>query len=133
MALLIKNIRELFGTVKGQAVKRGREMAVVDSVKNAFLFAENDTISSFGRMEDLPAELASARTGIEIIDASGSFVFPAFCDSHTHLVYSGSREQEFVDKIRGLTYEEIARRGGGFLILPEGFMQQKKMNFILNR
>ena len=115
MALLIKNIRELFGTVKGQAVKRGREMAVVDSVKNAFLFAENDTISSFGRMEDLPAELASARTGIEIIDASGSFVFPAFCDSHTHLVYSGSREQEFVDKIRGLTYEEIARRGGGIL------------------
>jgi len=115
MALLIKNIRELFGTCKGQAVKRGREMAVVDSVKGAFLFAENDTISSFGRMEDLPAELASARTGIEIIDASGSFVFPAFCDSHTHLVYSGSREQEFVDKIRGLTYEEIARRGGGIL------------------
>ncbi len=116
MALLIKNIRELFGTGEmPSGTKRGREMGVVDSVRNAFLFAANDTITSFGRMEDLPDGLTAGRSDLEIIDASGRFVFPAFCDSHTHLVYSGSREQEFADKIRGLSYEEIARRGGGIL------------------
>lgn len=116
MALLIRNIRELFGTANGQpGVKKGREMGLVGSVGNAFLFSESDTITSFGRMEELPSELASVQSGIEIIDASGRFVFPAFCDPHTHLVYSGSREKEFVDRIRGLSYEEIARRGGGIL------------------
>ncbi len=116
MALLIKNIRELFGTGEmPSGTKHGKEMAVVDSVRNAFLFAGNELITSFGRMEDLPDGLTSGRSDLEIIDASGRFVFPSFCDSHTHLVYSGSREQEFVDKIRGLSYEEIARRGGGIL------------------
>jgi len=116
MALLIKNIRELFGTMdRPQGVKRGKEMEVVESVKNAFLFTEGGTITSFGRMDDLPHELAAGQSGIEVVDASGKLAFPAFCDSHTHLVYSGSREQEFVDKIRGLSYEEIARRGGGIL------------------
>jgi imidazolonepropionase len=95
--------------------KRGKEMGVVDSVSSAFLFAEDDKIASFGRMEDLPGGLTAGRADLEVIDATGRFVFPAFCDSHTHLVYSGSREQEFVDKIRGLSYEEIARRGGGIL------------------
>lgn len=90
-------------------------MGVVDSVSSAFLFAEDDKIASFGRMEDLPGGLTAGRADLEVIDATGRFVFPAFCDSHTHLVYSGSREQEFVDKIRGLSYEEIARRGGGIL------------------
>jgi len=116
MALLIKNIRELSGTGEmPSGTKRGKEMGVVDSVSCAFLFAENDRITSFGRMEDLPEGLKAGRSDLEIIDATGRFVFPAFCDSHTHLVYSGSREQEFVDKIRGLSYEEIARRGGGIL------------------
>ncbi|MFZ2338368.1 MAG: imidazolonepropionase [Bacteroidales bacterium] len=116
MALLIKNIRELFGTVEmPSGTKRGKEMGVVDSVRNAFLFAGNDRITSFGRMEDLPDRLKTGLSDPEIIDASGRFVFPSFCDSHTHLVYSGSREQEFADKIRGLSYGEIARRGGGIL------------------
>lgn len=116
MALLIKNIRELFGTGEIlSGTKRGKEMGAVGSVNFAFLFAENANITAFGRMEDLPEELAAGRSDLDIIDATGRFVFPAFCDSHTHLVYSGSREQEFVDKIRGLSYEEIARRGGGIL------------------
>ncbi len=116
MALLIKNIRELFGTCKGQqGVKNGGDMQKLESVKNAFLYAENDTITSYGRMEDLSSEQFSAKAALEVVDASGKFVFPSFCDSHTHLVYTGSREQEFVDKIRGLSYEEIARRGGGIL------------------
>ena len=116
MALLIKNIRELSGTGEmPSGTRRGKEMGVVASLRNAFLFAENDRITSFGRMEDLPDGLTAGRSDLEIIDATGRFVFPAFCDSHTHLVYAGSREQEFVDKIRGLSYEEIARRGGGIL------------------
>lgn len=84
-------------------------MKTLHSIENAFLLIENGVIKNFGRNDDAP-ERAD-----EVIDATGKFVLPAWCDSHTHIVYAGSRESEFVDKINGLSYEEIAARGGGIL------------------
>ena len=81
---------------------------------NAYLLTEGSSISAFGKMESLDPSLYELE-GLKVIDATGRMVFPSFCDSHTHLVYAGSREIEYVDKIRGLSYEEIAKRGGGIL------------------
>ena len=81
-----------------------------------YLYIEDGIISDFGKMRDLQkSKILIQNPDIEIIDATGKFVFPSFCDSHTHLVYAGSREIEYIDKIRGLSYEEIAKRGGGIL------------------
>lgn len=87
----------------------GKDMAEVKTIENAYLLIEDDKIANFGTMDTLSenAELT--------IDAKQRFVLPSFCDSHTHLVYAGSREIEYIDKIRGLSYEEIAKRGGGIL------------------
>lgn len=89
---------------------KGSDMAKIATVKNAYLVVEDDRFAAFGEMKDLP----EGRYDTEI-DASGRMVFPAFCDSHTHLVYAGSREIEYIDKIKGLSYDEIAKRGGGIL------------------
>lgn len=89
----------------------GKEMADLPVLEDSWLLIENDIISAYGRMDQLPG----FGNGINRLDAGGGFVFPAFCDPHTHLVYAGSREKEYTDKIRGLSYEEIARRGGGIL------------------
>lgn len=91
-------------------------MATVGMMENAYLITKDDTIADFGYMSGLAAKMKEYRVeNPDIIDAAGCFVFPSFCDSHTHVVYAGSREQEFSDRIRGLSYEEIARRGGGIL------------------
>ena len=82
----------------------GVEMAEVNSIENAWLVIENDKVVCFGEGEVIPF------TDDEVLDCNGGMVMPAFCDSHTHLVYAGSREREYEDKIRGLSYEEIARR-----------------------
>ena len=87
----------------------GVEMAEVNSIENGWLVIEHDKIICFGEGEVIPF------TDDEVLDCNGGMVMPAFCDSHTHLVYAGSREREYEDKIRGLSYEEIARRGGGIL------------------
>ncbi len=109
-SILILNIKSLVGIRDANAkMVRGAKMKILPSIKNAFLLIENGFIKSFGKNEDAP-ERAD-----EIIDANGKFVLPAWCDSHTHIVYAGSRESEFADKINGLTYEEIAARGGGIL------------------
>jgi imidazolonepropionase len=112
MSLLIKNISCL---VQTEAVPRiwaaGKDMAVLPVLHNSFLRIEGGLISDFGEMKALKMNTKDDN----VIDASGKFVFPSFCDSHTHLVYAGSREKEFVDKIKGLSYEEIAKRGGGIL------------------
>lgn len=89
--------------------KAGRDMQEVRTLKNAWLVIENELIGCFGEGEVLPF------ADDHVIDCRGGMVMPAFCDSHTHLVFAGSREQEYEDKIRGLSYEEIARRGGGIL------------------
>jgi imidazolonepropionase len=111
MKTLIINIKELLQVRDSSILKvSGAEMAVLPTIKNAFLLVENDWIADFGSMTDLPKINAD-----KIIDANGKMVLPAWCDSHTHIVYAGNREQEFVDRINGLSYEEIANRGGGIL------------------
>lgn len=111
MQTLIINIKELLQVRETPIDKvSGSDMAVLPSIKNAFLLIEDDTIAAFGSMENCP-KLNPEKT----IDATGKMVLPSWCDSHTHLVYAGNREQEFVDRINGLSYEEIANRGGGIL------------------
>ncbi|MCX6302842.1 MAG: imidazolonepropionase [Bacteroidia bacterium] len=117
MGLLIKNIKGLVQVEEKPKLKVcGKDMSLINRISDAYLFLENGQISDFGKMADMPCKFnTSGNTDIQMIDASGKFVFPSFCDSHTHLVYAGSREQEFTDKIRGLSYEEIAEKGGGIL------------------
>jgi imidazolonepropionase len=112
MKTLIINIKELLQVRDASVLKvSGAEMAVLPTIKNAYLVIEDDLIADFGSMEDLPEELNPEKC----IDADGKIVLPSWCDSHTHIVYAGNREQEFVDRINGLSYEEIANRGGGIL------------------
>jgi imidazolonepropionase len=117
MKLLIINIKSLVQIEETPIPYRaGKEMAKIDTLSNAFLLAEDGIIIDFGTMQEYEKRVRSIdKNHTEVIDATGKIVFPSFCDSHTHIVYAGSREQEFVDKINGLTYEEIAKRGGGIL------------------
>ena len=106
MRTLVKNIGKLVGIqLSGRQRLCGAEMNRLETLDNAWLLAEDGRIAAFGRM-DACGSGAAAR----VVDAEGGMLFPSFCDSHTHLVYAGSREQEFLDKINGLSYEEIARR-----------------------
>ena len=110
-SLLIYNIKELAGlNLKGYKVLRGEEMKTLDTLHDAWLLIEDGLIKDYGEMATLGDVVADSR-----MDACGGCVIPAFCDSHTHIVNAGSREEEFVDKIRGLSYAEIAMRGGGIL------------------
>ena len=111
MTVLITNIKELL-QVRDSAIKKvsGKDMKILPAIKNAFVLIEEDEIVDFGPMKNFKGISAD-----KIIDASGKLVLPAWCDSHTHIVYAGNREQEFVDRINGLSYEEIANRGGGIL------------------
>lgn len=107
---LIRNIKLLAGIRSAdERLVRGAAMKDLTVVENAYLLIEHGIIKAFGRNEDAP------ENADEIIDATGRIVLPAWCDSHTHLVFAAPREKEFVDKINGLTYEEIAARGGGIL------------------
>lgn len=117
MAILVKNIKQLVqAEPKNIKWRAGKDMQKLPVIDNAFLLVEGERIKDFGRMEDLTPEiLSSVKEHIEEIDATGRMVFPSFCDSHTHIVYAGSREVEYIDKIKGLSYEEIAKRGGGIL------------------
>ena len=132
MQTLIKNIKELVqveplsrkatvplgqgGNYQPKLRAQGKEMAQMETIKDAYLLVEDGKIKAFGPMNELSADGCGAgETPALQIDATGRMVFPTFCDSHTHLVYANSREHEFVDKIRGLSYEEIAKRGGGIL------------------
>ena len=114
MRTLIKNIKTLVQVEQGSERKSrvlGAQMAELPSIDNAWLLIENGLISSFGTMSDMATEQQVDET----IDASGRIVLPSWCDSHTHLVFAAPREQEFEDRIKGLTYAEIAARGGGIL------------------
>ena len=111
MKILISNIYELLQIRDLKKLKvSGLEMAELPSIKNAYLIIENNLISDFGLMENCPKMQFD-----KIIDAIGRTVLPTYCDSHTHIVYAGNRSQEFVDRINGISYEEIANRGGGIL------------------
>ena len=117
MKTLILNIKQLVQTeLSPRKWVAGKDMARLGILENAYLLVEEDKIAGFGKMEDLDREAVYAGGDIvKEIDATGRLVMPSYCDSHTHLVYDGSREIEYIDKIRGLSYEEIAKRGGGIL------------------
>jgi len=112
MSILITNIKELV-QVEDHAAKwvAGSDMSKIRTIKNAWLLTKGNRIKDFGSMEEMPKNILADET----INANGKMVFPSFVDSHTHLVYPVSREIEYVDKIKGLSYEEIAKRGGGIL------------------
>jgi len=116
MKILIINIKELVGVDDTfNPYRSGAAMGKLQTIKNAFLFIDKGLILEYGSMEHLFIPEDWKKKGIKVIDATGKLVLPSFCDSHTHLVYAGSREIEYVDKIKGLSYEEIAKRGGGIL------------------
>ncbi|TXE17296.1 imidazolonepropionase [Psychroserpens burtonensis] len=111
MSLLITNIKELLQVRETNVtIVKGKDMKILPTLKNAYVFIEHDTIVEYGSMEDCNNIEAD-----EVIDATGKIVLPTWCDSHTHIVYAGDRTQEFVDRINGLSYEDIANRGGGIL------------------
>ena len=111
MSLLIKNIKKLIQcrTEKISFVS-GEDMSFLPSIDNAYLYVKDGKIIDFGKMQDLKKMKTS-----QVIDAKGRMVLPSWCDSHTHIVFSGNRSKEFIDRIKGLSYEEIAARGGGIL------------------
>ena len=110
MSILIQNIKGLVQTRRHHISSvKGQDMKTLPVFDNAFLLIEDGKVKSFGPMSESPDRAD------EVIDASGRYVLPAWCDPHTHIVYAGSRESEFVDKINGLSYEEIAKRGGGIV------------------
>jgi imidazolonepropionase len=115
--ILIKNIKKLVQTEEKPRLKvDGKDMSSIGFVDNAFLLIKDDKIEDFGSMQQLNEKITDKKEEEFIeIDATGRLVYPSFVDSHTHIVYAGSREIEYIDKIRGLSYEEIAKRGGGIL------------------
>lgn len=117
MKTLIINIKQLVQVESSpRQFVAGKDMSRLEILPDAYLLVENDKIAAFGEMKDLNMEgIYTQGDVVKEIDATGRLVLPCFCDSHTHLVYAGSRELEYIDKIRGLSYEEIAKRGGGIL------------------
>lgn len=116
MRHIYKNIKSLMGGYSSPVVRlKGKQMAAVPEIENAYLIVEDGVVKDFGKMEDLDASLCAGNADTVVEDLTGKYVFPAFADSHTHIVYAGSRETEYEDKIRGLSYVEIAKRGGGIL------------------
>jgi imidazolonepropionase len=114
MKIVIKNIAELIQTEEfPRKWVAGKDMSHINTIKDAFVEVENGIITLFGSMEDWAG--IEDWNNTEIIDAEGGMVFPTYCDSHTHLVFAASREGEFVDRINGLSYAEIAEKGGGIL------------------
>jgi len=105
-AILITHIKQLVNVRAQTPVLRGQQLAELPCIEDAYLLIEDDTIAGYGSMSELP----SVAPQMESVNASGRFVLPAWCDSHTHLVFAASRESEFIDKIKGLSYAEIAAR-----------------------
>ena len=110
MRTLFSNIKELKQVYDSTpSLRRGAEMAVIPSIQQAYLLIENDIIIEYGSMDHCPKHVD------KVIDATGKYIFPTWCDSHTHIVFAASREEEFIMKIEGKTYEDIAAKGGGIL------------------
>ncbi|HYO22105.1 MAG TPA: imidazolonepropionase, partial [Flavisolibacter sp.] len=112
MAILVTNIKQLVSVRSNNAPLYGAALAGLPSIEDAFLIIEGEQIASFGKMEDLEHSINGFQ---DRFDATGRIILPSWCDSHTHLVFAGSREGEFVDKIKGLSYADIAAKGGGIL------------------
>ncbi len=128
MTKLFINIKELV-QIRDASIKKvsGTDMNILPTLKNSFLLTENEVIKDFGLMDNLPNFNAD-----EVIDCSGKMILPSWCDSHTHIVFSGNREQEFVDRINGLSYEEIAKNGGGILNSAKK-LQETSFNDLYNQ
>jgi imidazolonepropionase len=112
MTTLITNIKQLVGVRETNELIRGKELAELSSVENAYLIIEDGIIAAYGEMQHLKSEIRNPKSEINAADL---FILPCWCDSHTHLVFASSREEEFIDKIKGMSYAEIAARGGGIL------------------
>lgn len=112
MKKLITNIAQLVNIREKNQLLRGSDLKTLPILENAYLFINDGIIESYGPMQELSSKKMNAA---ETIEAKGSFVMPCWCDSHTHLIFATSREEEFVDKIKGMSYAEIAARGGGIL------------------
>src|SRR5215831_12615736 len=110
-SILFINIKKLVNVREQYSLLYGKDLAKLPCIENAYLLVEDDTIVKYGRME----ELGLLQSGQQTVSVAGQFVLPAWCDSHTHIVFAASREEEFIDKIKGLSYAEIAQRGGGIL------------------
>ncbi len=116
MKVLIKNIKELVQVEEEPKLAvKGKDMASIDTITDAYLLIDNEIIEDFGKMKALDFSKIKDCDQLLELDAGGKLVLPSYCDPHTHLVFAGSREIEYSDKIRGLSYEEIAKRGGGIL------------------
>ncbi len=111
MTIIFKNIKELI-QVRNTPISfvSGKEMSILPTIKNAFLLIKDGLIHDFGPMDNCPKDSFS-----KVVDATGKMILPSWCDSHTHIVYAGNREGEFVDRIKGMSYHEIANNGGGIL------------------
>src|SRR5947208_2376095 len=117
MTTLVTNIKQLVGIREETKILRGTELANLPCITNAYLIIEDGEIAEYGEMQNskfVPMAIGIRNSKFEV-DAAGQFVLPAWCDSHTHLVFAASREEEFIDKIKGMSYAEIASKGGGIL------------------
>lgn len=136
MPILIINIKKLIQIEENPRVwVAGADMSKIGTIDNAYLYINKGIIENFGKTNEIPQEYYKSQD-LKVIDATGRMVFPSFCDSHTHLVYAGSREIEYIDKIKGLSYEEIAKRGGGILnsaMLLHNTSEDELYNQTLNR
>ena len=110
-SILFINIKKLVNVREQYSLLYGKDLAKLPCIENAYLLVEDDTIVKYGRME----ELGLLQSGQQTVSVAGQFVLPAWCDSHSHIVFAASRENEFIDKIKGLSYAEIAAKGGGIL------------------
>lgn len=112
MTTVIINIKKLVNTRTENKLLKGKDLADLPCLDEAYILIEDGIINNYGSMNELPAEFSHSPS---VIDANGQFVLPTWCDSHTHIVFATSREEEFVDKIKGLSYADIAAKGGGIL------------------
>ena len=128
MTTLFINIKELI-QVRDSKVKKvsGKEMRILPVIKNAFLLIEDEIIVDFGTMESLKSHQADS-----IVDVEGQLILPTWCDSHTHIVFADTREEEFIDRIHGLTYQEIAQKGGGILNSAKKLQNISETNLYLD-
>ena len=114
MTTVVTDIKQLVGIRQENELLRGQDLAQLTSIEKAYLIIEDGVIAGYGSMQNMKSQISQHPIS-NIIDATSQFVLPAWCDSHTHLVFAASREEEFVDKIRGMSYVDIAAKGGGIL------------------
>jgi imidazolonepropionase len=123
MTTLVTNIKQLVGVRQQNKLLRGKNLGELDSIENAYLVIEDGVIAEYGQMEEFKSEIRNPKSEksrinnqiSNVVEATSQFILPCWCDSHTHLVYAASREEEFVDRIKGKSYSEIAAKGGGIL------------------